>query len=233
MTGPSVTATAMRFLVLATAFLSTVAIGSVGEDPVVWPDTPRSRLQAFALLQELNGNLLSHDSATLTLDRWCATHHLAASATIVANRDKAVDKVPTAAQRQALAVGADQLVRYRRVRLSCGDRVLSEADNWYVPSRLTPEMNRMLDTSDVAFGRVVQPLHFQRHTQSAEMLWQPLPVGWESGAGWQRAGGASMTLPHAVIQHQAVLTLPDGTPFSEVVETYTSAVLDFPIAPLP
>jgi hypothetical protein len=28
-----------------------------------------------------------------------------------------------------------------------------------------------------------------------------------------------------------VLTLPDGTPFSEVVETYTDKVLAFPITP--
>jgi hypothetical protein len=35
-----------------------------------------------------------------------------------------------------------------------------------------------------------------------------------------------------LLEHRAVLTLPDGTPFSEVVETYTNHILDFP-APLP
>ena len=34
-----------------------------------------------------------------------------------------------------------------------------------------------------------------------------------------------------VLEHRAVLTLPDGTPFSQVVETYTSAVLAFPEPP--
>ena len=46
----------------------------------------------------------------------------------------------------------------------CGSVVLSEADNWYVPSRLTPEMNRLLDTTDAPFGRVVQAVHFRRRT---------------------------------------------------------------------
>jgi hypothetical protein len=31
-----------------------------------------------------------------------------------------------------------------------------------------------------------------------------------------------------VLEHRAVLTLPDGTPFSGVVETYTGEVLAFP-----
>ena len=38
------------------------------------------RIEVLGLLQALNGELLSHDSATLTLDRWCASHGLAADA---------------------------------------------------------------------------------------------------------------------------------------------------------
>ena len=99
----------------------------------------------------------------------------------------------------------------------------------YVPSRLTPQMNEALDTSDVAFGRAVQGLHFRRRTLSAELLWSPLPAGWEMGAAVpDDAPGAPLQIPHEVLQHRAVLTLPDGTPFSAVVETYTAAVLGFP-----
>jgi hypothetical protein len=39
---------------------------------------------------------------------------------------------------------------------------------------------------------------------------------------------STLTSPHEVLEHRAVLTLPDGTPFSEVVETYTGEVLAFP-----
>jgi hypothetical protein len=39
---------------------------------------------------------------------------------------------------QILGVDPDEPVRFRRVPLKCGDHVLSEAENWYVPSRLTP-----------------------------------------------------------------------------------------------
>lgn len=195
--------------------------------PPSWPDNAVTRLEALALLQSLNADLLSHDSATLTLDRWCAAHHLAEPAKIVAERDRGTDKAATAEQRQLLHVSATEPIRYRRVRLACGSHVLSEADNWYVPSRLTPEMNKQLDSSDIAFGRAVQALHFRRHTLSVRLLWQPLPEGWETGAAVP-AGSGSLQIPHQLLQHQAFLALPDGTPFSEVVETYTSEILAFP-----
>ena len=54
--------------------------------PVAWHDSYTTRLEALALLQSLNADLLSHDSATLTLDRWCAAHQLANPSTITAER---------------------------------------------------------------------------------------------------------------------------------------------------
>jgi chorismate-pyruvate lyase len=193
-----------------------------------WRDNFTTRLEALALLQSLNADLLSHDSATLTLDRWCGTHRLAEPAKITAERVRDVNKEPTAEQREILGVSATEPVRYRRVRLKCGERVLSEADNWYVPARLTPEMNQALDTSDIAFGRAVQALKFRRRTLSAELLWSPLPEGWEMAPRARMKSARVLEVPPHVLQHKAVLTLPDGTPFSEVVESYTSEVLGFP-----
>ena len=181
----------------------------------------------MALLQTLNGNLLSHDSATVTLERWCGDHRLASPARIVAVRDASVEKPVSPEQRRELGVAPTEPVRYRRVRLLCGAVGLSEADNWYVPGRLTAEMNRLLDSSDVPFGKVVQALHFQRRTLSSTLLWAPLPQGWEMNPVLPREGSAVLTIPSELLQHRALLTLPDGTPFSEVVETYTAGVLAF------
>ncbi|WP_088560571.1 hypothetical protein [Arboricoccus pini] len=201
----------------------------------VWPDTRTARLEALVLLETLNADLLSHDSATLTLDRWCKAHGLGQPAVIVADRVRDEDKPADDAVRARLGVGPTETVGYRRVRLRCGQRVLSLADNWYVPARLSPEMNEVLATTDTAFGRAVQGLHFQRHTLSADLLWQPLPAGWEMAPLPASVPPASTTLaiPDMLIRHQAVLTLPDGTPFSLVVETYTRDVLAFPPPPAP
>jgi hypothetical protein len=123
-------------------------------------------------------------------------------------------------------VTASDTVRYRKVKLLCGDVVLSEADNWYVPGRLTPEINKLLDTTDTPFGKAVQPLHFRRHTVSAQVLARLLPERWwEMNPDALAASSKELCVPAHVLEHRAVLTLPDGTPFSEVVETYSANVL--------
>ena len=139
-----------------------------------------------------------------------------------------VDKPATAEVRAALDVKPDEPLGYRRVRLKCGDRTLSEADNWYVPSRLTPEMNHVLETTDTPFGKAVADLHFRRHTLKADLLWRPLPKGWEMGAPPTPDTSGALVAPPHVLEHRAVLSLPDGEPFSEVVETYTGEVLALP-----
>jgi hypothetical protein len=193
----------------------------------IWSANFVSRVEALALLETLNSELLSNDSATLTLERWCDVHHLASPPRIEAARVPDVDKPVSSAQREELHVTPTEPVRYRRVRLKCGAVVLSEADNWYVPSRLTPEMNRVLDTTDTPFGRAVQALHFRRRTLSSKLLWHPLPDGWEMNAA--SANAEDVPMPATLLEHRAVLTLPDGTPFSEVVESYTANVLEFPV----
>lgn len=189
-----------------------------------WPDTPLARTQVLALLETLNADLLSHDSATLTLERWCAAHHMASPAKVIATRVRGVDKPLPEDLQSALGAGADEPIAYRRVQLACGDHVLSEADNWYLPNRLTPAMNAALDGSNTPFGKVVQPLHFRRSTLSARLLWSPLPEGWELSPPASSQSG-KLAIPHSLLQHQALLNAAGGQSFSVVVETYTDEVL--------
>src|SRR5882672_11462661 len=160
-----------------------------------WPDDFVARVEALALLQTLNANLLSHDSATLTLERWCDVHRLASPARIVAVRVPDRDKPVSPEQRRELGVTSAEPVRYRSVRLLCGTVVLSEADNWYVPGRLTADMNKLLDSTDMPFGRVVQALHFQRHTLSSTLLWLPLSETWEMNPIPPSDASAVLTIP--------------------------------------
>ena len=180
------------------------------------------RLEALALLQTLNADLLSHDSATAVLQDWCDAHG-PGGLKIVAMRVRGQDRPPTDEARAALRLQPGQPVNYRRVRLACGDQVLSEADNWYLPARLTAEMNRVLDTSDTPFGVVVRPLDFRRRNLAARLLYAPLPRGWEKGGAHAESPGP---IPAQVLQHAAVLATPDGAPFAYVVETYTGAALE-------
>ena len=48
------------------------------ESPMLpWHDTAATRLAALALVESLNAELLASQSATLTLEHWCAAHALA------------------------------------------------------------------------------------------------------------------------------------------------------------
>jgi hypothetical protein len=222
--------------VLGTVVLSVAAASSNAHEPAAgkWPDTPLARTQVLTLLENLNFELLNHPSATLTLERWCSVRDLAPEAKVVAHRVTGQDKPLPAGAREQLGIGSNEPVRYRRVQLACGDRVLSDADNWYVPSRLTAEMNHQLDSSDVPFGKVVQSLNFHRQTLTAQLLWSPLPADWKKGDPITAATGKPLQIPAHVLQHRALLYTQDNQPFSLVLETYTGDVLAFgprPVGP--
>ncbi|HEV7157694.1 MAG TPA: hypothetical protein VGN38_04995 [Caulobacteraceae bacterium] len=106
--------------------------------------------------------ILAGGSASVALNQWCVAHHLPP---LAAHRVAGSAKSTPTAVRSALGAGA---IAYRRVWLACGPVRLLVGDNWYLPSRLTPAMNRRLETSEAPFGLVVRPLGFHRHTLSVD-----------------------------------------------------------------
>jgi hypothetical protein len=156
-----------------------------------WPDTFVARVKAVAIVETLDATLLAARSATLTLDKWCADHKLGSETKIRARLVRDIDKPVTAEQRHRLQIDETEPVKFCHVELRCGDRILSEADNWYVPSRLTAEMNHQLETTDNPFGRAVADLKPLRQTFAAEMLWKPLDDGWLGAAPADRRPSAA------------------------------------------
>lgn len=229
--------TRRRCALTALAVTVTVSLAATrAEAPAPWPDTPVARLEALALMQSLNAEILASRSATFTLEKWCGDHRLSGTQEpkIVARQVEAKARPATAEQRQRLDVGPSEEIKVRHVQLLCGDHVFSEADNWYVPARLTTEMNRLLETTTTPFGRAVQDLHPYRRTFAATVLWKPLPEGWETRPlpAAPREAGKSLAIPDALFEHRAVLYTEDGKAFSEVDEVYQRALLDFsPPAP--
>jgi chorismate-pyruvate lyase len=199
------------------------------QEPPRWPDTYVARLEALALIQTLNAEILASRSATTILENWCRDHRLADTPQIRAHLVTGVSKAPTAEQRQRLEISAQHEVKYRRVELRCGTQVLSEADNWYVPSRLTPEMNRLLDTTETPFGTVVASLEPYRRTFAVRLLWSPLPDGWEreSGKPLPTTPSGALVIPQALFEHRALLYTRDHRAFSEVTEVYQRQLLSF------
>ena len=182
--------------------------------------------EILAQIQTLQVDLLSHASATETLERWCATQGLANPAIVTVERAKNVYSPATPEVRQHLRVTPDTALKYRHVRLKCGEVVLSEADNWYVPARLTAPMNKTLDSTGIPFGKVVKPLGFTRQTLSATLLWPPLPETSRISNGLPSVNREhQQVLPYFLFEHRAVLRRLDGAPFSLLIERYTRNVL--------
>ncbi len=166
------------------------------------PTTACTPSPARREMSDLDVRLRASPSATVTLHDWCAAHGIADPA-IHAEVIKAAPPAASAAQRRELQVGPAELLGYRHVRLSCAGHVLSEAENWYVPGRLTPTMNATLDASDTPFGTVVAPLHISRRNLATEMLW--------------RHGTKP---PAQLFRHRALVLDANGRPIAEVIETY-------------
>lgn len=184
------------------------------QSPTIDPPTaPAAQDETTAsAVAALSRRLESAPSATAVLEAWCAERGMAAEPRLVATKMPDLRKPPAPEQRARLGIGPDEPVAYRRVRLACGPHVLSEADNWYVPGRLTPEMNAVLAATDIPFGRVVKPLAPSRRTLAIRPLW--------TGPEDRQAGADA-----ALFSVAALLSTAEGVPFCEVVETYTGAIL--------
>ncbi|MFT9064674.1 MAG: hypothetical protein ABF430_12795 [Acetobacter persici] len=195
-----------------------------------WRATTLHRLMLTALLNELDAALLSTSSATRTLEDWSKRHRLAAAPTVRALCQQTPPRPCPPALRQALGLSDDSpsdALRYRHVRLICGELTLSDAENWYLPDRLTAEMNTALDTTETPFGRVTASLAFTRRLVLAERLWSPLPTGWELQP-LPTGSDTPLVFPPVLFRHHAVLARQDGTPLSAVIESYTAGAFSFP-----
>ncbi len=219
---------ALAAFVSTQAFAQALAASAAAPGPApAWPDSFRARLEILALVETLNANLLASRSATETLTQWCAAHDMAQDPKITAHVRHGIDKPISPEQRRELDIGPDEPVVYRRVDLACGAHILSQADNWYVPARLTPAMNAALTSSDIPFGRVVRPLHPHRLTISVRILWQPLPQGWEMTPPPAAHSRQKLAIPPLLFEHRALVFAADGRPISEVDEAYRADILDF------
>lgn len=187
-----------------------------------WADDLRTRERLEAAIAALNARLLATASATKALEDWCSGHGSGQPVAIAAEPASGPDLPLPEAVLDELRPDPGESVAYRRVRLTLDGVVLSEADNWYLPTRLTPEMVRRLDTTDAPFGKIVADLNFTRETLGVERLWQPLDAAPDASG--------SLDVPPILFTHRALL-LADGRPFSEVRESYRRDLLKFvPIA---
>jgi hypothetical protein len=163
-----------------------------------------------AVIQDLSARLIAGATATQTLLAWCDEHSLSEGPITVAIRQCFSPAVVPGDVLPALRLDPGEGISCRHVRLMRGSLPLAAAENWFVPQRLTADMNEALIRTDVPFGRVVAPLRPLRRTLAAH-----LP-----------------SYSEIVLVHKAVILSSAGAALAYVKETYSLDLVSFASAPL-
>ncbi len=148
---------------------------------------------------QLHAALLSGHSATDVLEKL-------GGAKVTAHRSNEPPIPLRQSERALLHLPSNGNATHRRVELRIGDVTLSDADIWYVASRLPSAMVAALNSTDSPFGRVVRALDPRRTVLATHI------------------GIAGDT--HA-LEHRAVLWV-NTTPIALVTERYRWDVLSLP-----
>lgn len=175
----------------------------------------------------LSERLLKANSSTLELERWCREHGLGdGPITVRWNRDAPRPRLDRES-RDVLKDPADSDLFYRSVQLVAAGMTLVDADNWYFAARLTSDMRRALETTDMSFGRVIAPLQPLRRTFLVRRCAPAEPrrayAAFDDPCADDR--DARTARPDHVFEHRALIHLQDETPLAVVHERFRAAAV--------
>lgn len=164
-----------------------------------------------ALIWALNTRLTAGATATETLLAWCDDHGLSQGPITVKIGQQFAPSVVPDDVLSALELDLGEAIHYRQVQLMRGALQLAAAENWFVPQRLSADMNDTLIGSDDPFGRVVAPLQPSRRTLAAYL--QPRP--------------------DIILDQVAGILSETGTALAYVKESYFADLVSFASTPSP
>jgi hypothetical protein len=166
--------------------------------------------------------LIASASATDTLLGWCEEYGLSHGPITVDVRQRFAPAIVPDEVIAALGPAASEAVHYRQVQLMRGSLALAAAENWFVPQRLTADMNEALNRTNVPFGTVIAPLHPVRRTQVAH-AWPLVDEPVEDPAWF--SGSAHQPRPEIILEHKATILTGSGASLALVNEFFFAEVV--------
>ncbi|PZA12617.1 hypothetical protein DNX69_06865 [Rhodopseudomonas palustris] len=166
-----------------------------------------------------------HDTATTALIAWCRCHY-PDEAEAIAITLFGDEPVPADRYHGPLRLRAGETLRRRCVWLRWGDRVLSEAENWYVPERLPSAMRDAVCDGHRPYGAVIAALRPKRITTMALCADNVEPDQTEAAellAELARTDGFSP--PSAFVLHIHAVMTASGVELAEIHEHYRRELL--------
>lgn len=180
-----------------------VHLASGLDGPALAPSGEMRTGRAGSGLLDLSEFIIAHPTATFALEQWRRQRGFGTAritAVLLAGvRPVAVD----AALAADLELAPDVLVLERRVALEHGTTRLAIAVNWFVPDRLPLHIRMALQTGEVPFGTLINPLGGYRVHLTARV----------------NADGPQL-------QHRAIVCLGGGRRVAVVEERFLAAILD-------
>jgi len=188
---------------------------TAGNQPI-----PAPPAEAAALVRELSDHLLHASTATEALHAWCAARGLSAGPITAVKQHLDRPRYADDDVLDELRPARHERIAYRCVQLVRGLVVLSEADNWFIPERLPPEVRSALEATDMPFGAAIARLRPSRRTYFVR--YPELSTASEAGTSGCPAG----LLPSMpILEHKAVVLDRNRQPLSVVSERYCAALL--------
>ncbi|MPR07682.1 hypothetical protein [Microvirga tunisiensis] len=183
-----------------------------------------------ALVCALSTRLIASATATDTLVAWCEEYGLSHGPITVDVRQRFAPAVVPDEVMAALGPATPEIVHYRQVWLKRGSLALAAAENWFVPQRLTADMNQILNQTDIPFGTVIAPLHPVRRTLVANA--GPLADDLVEDPAWF-SGSAHQPHPEIILEHKAMILTGSGTSLALVNEFFFADLVSFGPPTLP
>jgi chorismate-pyruvate lyase len=167
---------------------------------------------SWHLMRRLSERILSANSATEELERWCCERGISRGHLVaVCTRDTRPEFLDDESL-EALHTYAHAKPEFRRVQLKTDAIVLVDALNWYFPTRLTPEICEVLRNTNVPFGRAIRTLRPRRHTFLIRQ-----------STAEQIAASADQT--ETAFEHHAIVFREDRVPVAVVHERFRMVLI--------
>ena len=135
-------------------------MSSMADPPDIWKRVHR-----------LSERILGANLATEALEAWCRENAIGDGRVIAL---RAPDPAPETMDEESLEAlypySPDKSARFRCVRLATAGTVIVNALNWYFPENLSRDICTKLDTTDIPFGRAVNPSNLTTQKKSRRHL---------------------------------------------------------------
>jgi chorismate-pyruvate lyase len=162
--------------------------------------------------EALRTYILAADSVTLAMSDWCREHGIGRlPLRSVVHRRAGIRPLPADFP---IRIGHDEAVWFREITLMAGDVPLLDADNWFLPYRISPDAAATLLETDTPFGTALLP---GRQTRVSTAILVPEAAGALPPEGVRSPGVAVLTL-------RGIVSL-DGQPVSYVEERFRPDLL--------